>query len=145
IVLFSLIVGLIISNVIGTPRWVKPVVQTELYIKIGLVLLGTGTIFREVLQAGALGMMQSLAVVLVVWQLCFWIGKRLRIDEELRTMLASAVAICGVSAAIATAGAIKGDNKKLSYVISLVLITAIPMMLIMPYIAKAAGMPEAVA
>ncbi len=145
IVLFSLIVGLFISNVIGTPRWVKPVVQTELYIKIGLVLLGTGIIFREVLQAGALGMMQSLAVVLVVWQFCFWIGKRLRIDEELRTMLASAVAICGVSAAIATAGAIKGDNKKLSYVISLVLITAIPMMLIMPYIAKAAGMPEAVA
>jgi uncharacterized membrane protein YadS len=51
-------------------------------------------------------------------------------------MISSAVSICGVSAAIATAGAIKGDTKKLSYVISLVLITAIPMMIIMPYIAK---------
>jgi uncharacterized membrane protein YadS len=60
-------------------------------------------------------------------------------------MLSSAVAICGVSAAIATAGAIKGDSKKLSYVISLVLITAIPMMLFMPYIAKASGMSDAVA
>jgi len=51
-------------------------------------------------------------------------------------MIASAVSICGVSAAIATAGAIKGDKKKLSYVISLVLIIAIPMMIIMPIVAK---------
>ncbi len=58
-------------------------------------------------------------------------------------MLASAVSICGVSAAIATAGAIKGDPKKLSYVISLVLVTAIPMMLFMPPLAASLGLsPE---
>jgi uncharacterized membrane protein YadS len=42
----------------------------------------------------------------------------------------------GVSAAIATAGAIKGDSKKLSYVISLVLVVAIPMMIFIPLLAK---------
>lgn len=145
IVLFSLFIGLFISNVLRVPRWVRPLIQTELYIKIGLVILGTGIIFSEVLQTGALGLIQSLAVVLVVWQFCFWLCKRFGLDDELRTMLSSAVAICGVSAAIATAGAIKGDGKKLSYVISLVLITAIPMMLIMPHVAKASGMSDAVA
>ena len=55
-------------------------------------------------------------------------------------MLSSAVSICGVSAAIATSGAIDGDSKKLSYVISLVLITAIPMMLLMPYAADYLGL-----
>jgi uncharacterized membrane protein YadS len=59
-------------------------------------------------------------------------------------MISSAVSICGVSAAIATAGAIKGDTKKLSYVISLVLITAIPMMIVMPWIARHFGMSEEV-
>jgi len=59
-------------------------------------------------------------------------------------MISSAVSICGVSAAIATAGAIKGDTKKLSYVISLVLITAIPMMIFMPYIAKYYGFSQEV-
>lgn len=48
------------------------------------------------------------------------------------TMLASSVSICGVSAAIATCGTIKGDQKKLSYVISLVMVIAIPMLYIMP-------------
>lgn len=60
-------------------------------------------------------------------------------------MISSAVSICGVSAAIATSGAIEGDNKKLSHVISLVLIVAIPMMIFMPYIAKWMNMPPDVA
>jgi uncharacterized membrane protein YadS len=145
IVLFSLLIGLLISNMLIVPKFVKPLIQTELYIKIGLVLLGCGIIFKDILQAGALGLIQSVAVVLVVWQFSFWLCRKFKIEDELRAMLSSAVAICGVSAAIATAGAIKGDGKKLSYVISLVLITAIPMMIFMPYIAKATGMPDAVA
>lgn len=145
IVLFSLIIGLFISNVLRVPDWIKPMIQTELYIKIGLVLLGCSIIFKDVLQAGALGLVQSVAVVLVVWHFSFWLCKKLKIEDELRAMLSSAVAICGVSAAIATAGAIKGDSKKLSYVISLVLITAIPMMLFMPYIAKGLDLTPAVA
>jgi len=54
------------------------------------------------------------------------------------------VSICGVSAAIATAGAINGDKKKLSVIISLVLIVAIPMMIFMPIIAKWIGLSEEV-
>ena len=50
-------------------------------------------------------------------------------------MLASSVSICGVSAAIATCGVIRGDNKKLSYIISLVLVCAVPMMYVMPWLA----------
>jgi uncharacterized membrane protein YadS len=145
VVLFSLIIGLLISNVLRIPEWIKPLIQTELYIKIGLVLLGTGIIFKDILQAGGLGLIQSVAVVFVVWQFSFWVCEKLHLEDELRAMLSSAVAICGVSAAIATAGAIKGDNKKLSYVISLVLITAIPMMLIMPYVAEACEMSDAIA
>jgi len=145
IVIFSLLIGLFISNVLKVPSLVKPLLQTELYIKIGLVLLGCGILFGDIMKAGSLGMLQSIIVVLAVWQFCFWLGKKFGLDDEYRTMLSSAVAICGVSAAIATAGVIKGDNKKLSYVISLVLITAIPMLLFMPYIAKAIGLNDATA
>lgn len=59
-------------------------------------------------------------------------------------MISSAVSICGVSAAIATSGAINGDSKKLSLVISLVLICAIPMMIGMPYIASWLGLSQEV-
>lgn len=145
IVIFSLLIGLLLSNLFQLPAWTKAMLHTELYIKTGLVLLGCGILFGDIMKAGALGLVQSLVVVLVVWQFCFWLGKKFGLDDEYRTLLSSAVAICGVSAAIATAGVIKGDNKKLSYVISLVLITAVPMLLFMPWLAKTMDLPVAVA
>jgi uncharacterized integral membrane protein (TIGR00698 family) len=135
-VIFSLGLGLVISNFFKLPEWLRASLSTELFVKIGLVLLGTSVIFSDVLKAGSLGLIQALAVVLSVWYFAFWLCRKLRIDDELTMMISSAVSICGVSAAIATSGAIKGDSKKLSYVISMVLITAIPIMIFMPMIAK---------
>jgi uncharacterized membrane protein YadS len=74
----------------------------------------------------------------------FAVARRLGVDDELATMLSSAVSICGVSAAIAACGAIQGDRKKLSYVTSLVLIVAVPMMVLMPHIVRTFGIPDAV-
>ena len=143
-VIFALGIGLIISNTFSLPEWFKNALNTELYVKIGLVLLGTTVIFGDILKAGSLGLIQALVVVISVWYFAFWICKKLKIDKEMSLMLASAVSICGVSAAIATSGAIKGDSKKLSYVISLVLITAIPMMIFMPYMAEWMGLSQEV-
>ena len=143
-VIFSLILGLSISNFFTLPEWFKTALSTEIFVKIGLVLLGTSVIFSDILKAGSLGLIQALVVVLSVWYFAFWLCKKLKVDDELTMMISSAVSICGVSAAIATSGAIKGDSKKLSYVISMVLVTAIPMMIFMPMIAKYFNFPEEV-
>jgi uncharacterized integral membrane protein (TIGR00698 family) len=143
-VIFSLSIGLLVGNVFKLPDWFRAALSTELFVKIGLVLLGTSIIFADILKAGSLGLVQALIVVVSVWYFAYWLCKKLKIDDELTMMISSAVSICGVSAAIATAGAIKGDTKKLSYVISLVLITAIPMMIFMPYIAKYYGFSQEV-
>lgn len=144
-VIFALALGLLISNTIGVPDWLKPAVQTEFFIKTGLVILGASLLLFEVLQAGALGLTQAVLVVFVVWYACFWIARKLKVDDEFAAMLSTAVSICGVSAAIAACGAIQGDKKKLSYVTSLVLVVAVPMMIVMPWIAKSSGMDELVA
>lgn len=143
-VIFSLTLGLLISNLIKLPEWFRSILTTELFVKIGLVILGTGVIFGDILKAGSLGMIQAIVVVLSVWYFAYWLCQRLKIDKEMTMMIASAVSICGVSAAIATSGAIQGDNKKLSYVISLVLVTAIPMMIGMPYLAQWMGLSQEV-
>jgi len=143
-VIFSLGIGLTIGNLFKLPEWFRSALSTESFVKIGLVILGTTIIFSDILKAGSYGLLQALVVVLSVWYVAFWLCKKLKVDSELTMMIASAVSICGVSAAIATAGAIKGDTKKLSYVISLVLICAIPMMIGMPYLANWMGLSQAV-
>lgn len=144
-VFFSVIFGLIVSNLFRVPDWLKPAIQSEFYIKIGIVCLGSTILFGEVLKSGVFGLAQALIVVFCVWFFAYRISKKMGVDDEMSTMLASSVSICGVSAAIATAGVIKGDNKKLSYIISLVLVCAIPMMYLMPWIANLIGLNEEVA
>jgi uncharacterized integral membrane protein (TIGR00698 family) len=144
-VIWCLFLGLFISNVIGVPEWLMNAARTEFYIKTGLVILGSGVLFGEIIQAGFYGIVQALAVVAIIWYFCYWLCRKLDVDADFAAILSSGVAICGVSAAIATAGAVKGDPKKLSYVTSLVLVCAIPMLILQPMIAKWVGMPDAVA
>lgn len=142
-VIFALLSGIIIRSIFGLPKWIENNLHTEFFIKTGLVILGSGIIFGDILKAGSLGMIQAVIVVLSVWFFAFWIAKKLKVDDEMALMLSSAVSICGVSAAIATAGAIKGDGKKLSYVVSLVLIVALPMLILLPIAARYMGLNPA--
>lgn len=135
-VVFSLVIGLALGQVMPMPAAWRPVVSSELWVKIGLVMLGASVIFSDLMKAGALGLIQASVVVVVVWYVAFRIARFFRLDEELQMMIASAVSICGISAAIATAGAIRGDARKLSMVVSMVLVVALPMMLGMPFLAE---------
>jgi len=144
-VLWCLFLGLFVSNVLGVPAWLKPAVRTEFFIKSGLVILGAGILFGEIVQAGFYGILQGILVVGAVWYFTFWLCKKLKVDDEFAVVLSSAVSICGVSAAIATGGAIKADSRKISYTTSIVLICAIPMLVFQPMIARWLGLSDIVA
>ena len=144
-VIYALAVGLLVSHLGGASDSIRAAARSELFIKTGLVIMGATILFSDVVAAGALGIVQAVGVVIVVWYVAFWLARRLRVDEELAVMLATAVSICGVSAAIAACGAIQGDRRKLSYITTLVLVVAVPMIIFMPWIARVAGIPDAVA
>jgi len=144
-VIFALGIGLLVSHLGGVGASIRAAARSELFIKTGLVIMGATILFGDILQAGALGIIQAVGVVIVVWYVAFWLAKRFRVDDEMAVMLSTAVSICGVSAAIAACGAIQGDRRKLSYVTALVLVVAVPMIVLMPWIVRLAGIPDAVA
>lgn len=143
-VIFGLLIGLTLNHLFRLPEWLREAARTEFFIKTGLVILGAGILFQEIRQAGMLGILQAVGVVTLVWYFCFWLSRRLGVDDEFGAMLSTAVSICGVSAAIAACGAIQGDRRKLSYVTSLVLIVAVPMMVLMPWAVRSFQIPEVV-
>lgn len=144
-VFWALFIGLFISNVLGVPGWLKAAAKTELFIKIGLVLLGAEVLIGTILRAGALGLIQAFLVIAPVWYVCYWLAKKLGLDREFGAILATGVSVCGVSAAIAAGGALKGDPKKVSHTVSLILLMAIPMLILEPIVARAVRMPLHVA
>jgi uncharacterized integral membrane protein (TIGR00698 family) len=143
-VIFGLVIGLLIGNLTVLPEWLREAARSEFYIKTGLVILGSSVLFTDIIKAGLPGLLQSVIVVSVVWFAALWIARKLKVDDEFGVILASAVSICGVSAAIAASGAIKGDKQKLSYVTTLVLIVALPMLVLQPWIIRIFHIPEIV-
>ncbi|MFT3936615.1 MAG: putative sulfate exporter family transporter [Chitinophagaceae bacterium] len=143
-VIFALIIGLLIGNLTRVPDWLREAARSEFFIKTGLVILGTSILFTDIIKAGLPGILQAVFVVSVVWFFALWLSRKLKVDDEFGVILASAVAICGVSAAIVASGAIKGDKRKLSYITTLVLLVAIPMLVLQPWIIKELQMPEIV-
>ena len=143
-VVFALLIGILLGNLIKLPSWLKEAVRSEFYIKTGLVILGTTILSADLIKAGLPGIIQAVIVVSAVWFFSLWLSRKLKVDDEFGIILASAVSICGVSAAIVAAGAINGDKKKLSYVTTLVLIMAIPMMVILPWAVRYFQIPEVI-
>ncbi len=140
-VIWALIFGLLISNTVGLPGWLKPAVLTEYYIKIGLVCMGATILFSVIIKAGGVGMLQALLVVAAVWFFTYWLGRRFGMAERFSSTMATGVSICGVSASIAAGGAVQGDPKETSYIIAWLLVGAVIMIIVMPPIAKAVNMP----
>ena len=135
-VFFSVIFGLIIRNLFRVPNWMKPAIQSEFYIKIGVVCLGATILFSDVMKSGSIGLVQAILVVSIVWFFAYFISRRLKVDQRSAMILSSGVSICGVSACITAARVAGADDKKLSYIVSLVLIVVVPMIYLMPWLAK---------
>ncbi|TCK92488.1 putative integral membrane protein (TIGR00698 family) [Natranaerovirga hydrolytica] len=146
-VIWALVIGLIISNVFGTPQFLKNVMRTELYIKTGLVLLGASILFNRVLSLGALGLGVAWFVTPVVIIVMYWFSQKVLKMKKERNMaitLVSALSVCGVSAAIATGSAAKAKKQEISLAISISLIFTILMMIIMPFLIRLMGLSPAV-
>lgn len=141
-VLFALVFGLIISNFFRVPQVLKAARQTEFFVKIGLVCMGATIMFSTVIRAGAVGVAQAVLVATTVWFMTYWICRKFQVSERFSAIIASANAICGVSATIAAGGAIQGDKKEISYMVAWVLVCAVVLILIMPPIAVWLDLPN---
>ncbi|MEM8908266.1 MAG: putative sulfate exporter family transporter [Bacteroidota bacterium] len=113
---WAIIIGLLISNTIGTPTWVQPALRTAFYIKTGLVLLGAEILFGKILAIGLPGIFVAWVVTPIVLVSTYWLGQRiLKIPSKTLNITISAdMSVCGVSAAVATAAACKASKEELT-------------------------------
>ena len=141
---WALLVGLLISNTVGTPEWLKPAIRTEFYIKTGLVIMGFSVLFSNIAKFGLYGLGIAWIVTPIVIIFMWWLGtKVLKIDNKpLVITLAAATSVCGTSAAIATGAAAKAKKDDLSLAISISIIFTILMMVFEPMIIRWAGMNQ---
>ncbi|MCI6042618.1 YeiH family protein [bacterium] len=141
---WALIVGLLVSNTVGVPKWLKPAVQTEYYIKVGLVVMGFSVLFSNIVNFGLYGLGIAWIVTPIVIIFMWYFGTRvLKMDNKpLVVTVSTATAVCGTSAAIAVGASSKAKKTDLSLAVSISIIFTVLMMVFEPIIIRAVGLGE---
>lgn len=136
---WAIFIGMLISNTVGTPKWAMPAVQTEYYIKTGLVLLGAKILFEKIITIGTAGIFVAWVVTPTVWLVTYWFGQKVinMPSKRLNAVICSDMSVCGVSAAIAAASACKAKKEELTLAVGLSLVFTAIMMIVMPAVIKA--------
>lgn len=146
--IWAALVGLVANYLLKAVKlyeYSKSGFRTELFLKIGLVLLGATISFKVIVTAAAGAIIQGVIMVTAVYFFSWWLGGKFGLPDTLRAVMSTAVSICGVSAAIAAAGSVLAKKEEITYVTALVIVTALPLMVIAPLLAGAMHMPEPVA
>jgi uncharacterized membrane protein YadS len=143
--LVALGLGLLVSNTVGAPSWVKPALRVEFYIKTGIVLLGASLPLTLIAWAGPVAILQAAIVSLATFGCIYFAALKLGLDRRLAATLGTGGAVCGVSGAIAVGGAVGARKEEVSIAISLVVIWAIVMIFALPLASRALGLSTGVA
>jgi len=140
----ALLAGLFIGNFLpGVANFLKEAVRPELYIKTAIGLMGAllGLKSAEAFGLASAVLFRGLCAIieayLIYWALVYLIARKwFKFNREWAAPLASGISICGVSAAIATGGAIKARPVVPIMVSSLVVIFAVMELVILPFFAQ---------
>ncbi len=142
--ILALLAGLVVGNFF--PRLaalLQEATRPELYIKTAIVILGgsLGVVAAEKLGLASAVMFQGLCSIvvayLIFWAVVYFIARKyFKFSREWAAPLASGISICGVSAAIATGGAIRARPVVPVMVSSLVVIFAVVELLLLPFLAQ---------
>ena len=142
-VLWAILFGIIIANTVGVPRIFRAGVATyEFWLKAGIILLGARFILGDILKLGGISLI--LVFVAFAFSLTFmtWLGRTFKLGPQLTTLLAVGSSVCGVSAIIATQGAIDADEEDSSTAIAAILALGALSLFTFPLIGHALHMSD---
>src|SRR5262252_5341399 len=142
--LVALALGLLISNAIGLPRSLDAGFRVEFYIKTGIVLLGATLPFTLIVWAGPVAILQASIVSLTTFFVIYAVARKLGLEQRFAATLGVGGAVCGVSAAIAISGAIGTRKEHSSIAIATVIVWAIAMIFLLPFVARLLELPAGI-
>jgi uncharacterized integral membrane protein (TIGR00698 family) len=145
-VLWAILIGLVLGNLFSQRRWFKifePGIGTyELWLKLGIVLLGVRFLLADVAKLGGVSLVLVVLEIALAITVMTWLGRRFRLGPKLSALLAIGSSVCGVSAIIATQGAIDADERDTTFAIAAILALGAVALVLFPLIGHALHMSD---
>lgn len=142
-VFWAILIGLVVANTVGVPRVFKAGIATyDFWLKTGIVLLGARFLIGDVAVLGSVSLVLVLIELALAISFMTWLGRAFGLNRNLSALLAVGSSVCGVSAIIATQGAIDADDEDASFAIAAILALGAISLLVFPLIGHALGMSD---
>ena len=143
--ILALLAGLAIGNFFPKlAGLLKEALKPELFVKTAIVIMGAGVGIKALENSGLAwgilfrGCCAIIEAYLIYWAVIYYVARKyFKFNREWAAPLASGISICGVSAAIATGGAIRARPMVPIMVSSLVVVFAVVELLLLPFLAQA--------
>ncbi len=140
-VILGLLVGVIVTNTVGIPKFAAPGVKCARFVlKMGVIMLGARYSFAELAKLGVYSVWLIGIFVLGTVFLVLWLGKIFKQPKTMTGVLSAGMGVCGVSATVAVAPVVKAKSEEMAYTIGTILSFGIICMFIFPAVGKLAGM-----
>jgi len=142
-VLWAILIGLLIANTVGVPQLFRPGVATyEFWLKVGIIFMGARFLIGDILRLSGISLILVLIELALALTFMTWLGRRFNLKPKLISLLAVGASVCGVSAIIATQGAIDADEEDSSVAIAAILLLGAISLLFFPLIGHALHMSD---
>ncbi|MDS0282739.1 YeiH family protein [Haloarcula onubensis] len=137
--------GALVAALVGVPEWVEPGLDRhKLLLETGIVLLGAQLTLGQLVTTGPVVVVLAMGVVVVGVVFVELVGRQAGIESRTRSLLAAGASVCGVSAVLAVAGSIDGDEADISYAAGTVLLFDAVTLVAFPVLGTALGLPDRV-
>lgn len=140
-ILLTIIIGMLIRNIFSIPRWAETGIKSsKLFIKLGVVLLGSMYSITDVTRLGGTGIVIVLTFISLTILFIFWLANKVKMEPSSAALLAAGVSICGVSAIVAAAPAVRAKTEDVIYSIATILSFGLACLFIFPILGGILGL-----
>jgi len=138
----ALVLGLIAALTFGNPFPEQTKKATKILLQTSVVLLGFGMNLTSVIKAGKDGFLFTIVTIFGTLAVGYLVGKLLKVEDEISTLISTGTAICGGSAIAAVAPAIDAKSEQISVSLGTVFILNSVALILFPIIGYALNLSQ---
>ncbi len=135
--ILAILFGIFIKNTLGVPAIFHPGLRfSTILTKTGIVVMGAKYSLSGLIKVGGPALIYIAFFLFGSALFLMWVGKKARVPTPLAACLSAGLSVCGVSATIAIAPAVRARNRDMAYSIAVVLMFGLLALLVFPVLGR---------
>ncbi len=139
-VLLALLLGMLLCNLMPSTAKLKPGIDTvvQKWLPVGIVLLGAGLDFYDLIRVAVQVLIGAAVLIAIIVAFTHLMSRWFNIEKKMGLLIGVGTGVCGSSAIVALAPAIRANNEEITYSVGVINLLGVVAMLLFPAVGSLA-------